>query len=140
MDLKGAVQKHMQQAIMDAPVPTDLKRAALKHHKFAQFSDAIYKQLLGVERIRREKKKPPLKPNTVKDTIYAFVHTYLTGVETEAVRRAESDLSRIAREQAEQKAKDLEASSSGTLVGEYQELNEHGTFTDERDVGVKANG
>lgn len=137
MDLKGAVQKHMYDAINSAPVSGELKRAATKHHKFVEFQQALYKQILDVELLRKRQGKSTLKPKTVQELIYSFVHTYLTGVETEATRMAESDIARTLREQKEQKAKDLEASSnSQTFVGEYAELQEGLTTSDERDIGL----
>ena len=137
MDLKGAVQKYMYDAINTAPVSRELRIAATKHHKFVQFQQNIYKQIIDVELLRKRQGKPVLKPKTVQDLVIAFVHTYLTGVETEALRMAESDIARSTRERAEQKAKDLEASSNGqTFVGEYAELQEGLSTSDERDIGL----
>ena len=122
MDLKGACSKHFADAIKTAPVSQELKRAAVKHHNFKQFQDKLYKQVLDVEILRSRQRKPKLKPNTVKDLIYAFVHTYLAGVEGEAMKRAESDIAKYTRELAEQKQKDLGTSlTTGNLTGEYEE-------------------
>lgn len=135
MDLKGAVLKHVNEAIELTHVDYELKKAARRNHRFNQFITNIYQQLLSVEILRANQGKPKLRPQTVKDLVYSFVNTYLNGVQTEAIRRAESDISRVMREQTMQKAKDLETSSnSKTFVGEYAELQDGLTITDERDV------
>lgn len=132
MDLKGACLKYFNAAIESAPVDSELKKAARRHHQFVGFQERLYKQVMEVEMLRMKKGKPRLKANTVKDLIFLFVHTYLAGVEGEARRKAESDIAKHIRETAEQKTKDLDTSlTTGKLVGEYEEFKDQVILTDE---------
>lgn len=132
MDLKGACQKYFNEAIKTAPVSGELRRAAIKHKNFASFQEKLYKQVLDVELLRQRQNKPRLKDATVRDLIYSFVHTYLSGVEGEAVKRAESDIARELREREASKLKDLDQTvTTGKLTGEYEGLKGEVILTDE---------
>lgn len=125
MDLKGCVQKAFNDAIKSAPVDSELKKAATRHPNTKSFLQNLYKQLVEVEVMRMKQGKPRLKAKTVQDTVRDFTYKLLQGIETEALRRGESDLARIKREQEAQKQKDLEVSErTGNFVGEFAQLQE----------------
>ena len=130
------VKKTYQEAIALKQIPSDLKVALKSHERIPLMFKNLAAELDKVQAWRLIKKKKPISEKILKDVIYDMVDIFIAGVEMEAKKRYESDLAKAASEAEAQKAKDLDATASGKVSGEYQEIFEEGgvTATDDRSI------
>ena len=130
------VKKTYQEAIALKQIPSDLKVALKSHERIPLMFKNLAAELDKVQASRLIKKKKPISEKILKDVIYDMVDIFIAGVEMEAKKRYESDLAKAASEAEAQKAKDLDATASGKVSGEYQEIFEEGgvTATDDRSI------
>lgn len=130
------VKKTYQEAIALKQIPSDLRIALKFHERMPLMFKNLALELDKLQTGRILKKKKPFTEKIIKDVIYDMVDIFISGVELEAKSRYESDLAKAAAAAEAQKAKDIDATASGTVSGEYQEIFKEGgvTATDDRSV------
>lgn len=130
------VKKTYQEAIALKQMPSDLRTALKYHERMPLMFKNLALELDKLQTSRILKKKKPFAEKIIKDVIYDMVDIFISGVELEAKSRYESDMAKLAAQAEAQKAKDLDATASGNVSGEYQEIFKEGgvTSTDDRSV------
>lgn len=130
------VKKTYQEAIALKQMPSDLRTALKYHERMPLMFKNLALELDKLQTTRILKKKKPFAEKIIKDVIYDMVDIFISGVELEAKSRYESDMAKLAAQAEAQKAKDLDATASGNVSGEYQEIFKEGgvTATDDRSV------
>jgi rubrerythrin len=92
---------------------------AQKHPRVVKMLDHLFKEIQKACFLIYQKKKRYPLPQTVKGMVYDFTKLFMDGLENQAKRMYESDLSRIAREQELANLKDLEATDQGHAQGVF---------------------
>lgn len=130
------VKKTYQEAIALKQMPSDLRTALKSHERMPLMFKNLALELDKLQTSRILKKKKPFAEKIIKDVIYDMVDIFISGVELEAKSRYESDMAKLAAQAEAQKQKDLDATASGNVSGEYQEIFEEGgvVATDDRSI------
>jgi hypothetical protein len=131
------VRKTYQEAIaLNSKIPSDLKIALKSHERMPLLFQNLAIELQKVQDLYRARGKPPVSEKTMKSLVYDVTDMFISGVESEAKSRYESDAQKALKELEAQKLKDIQETASGNVSGEYQEIFDEGGViaTSERDV------
>ena len=88
--------------------------------KIENFLNHLDQQVKGAQ-AKLLRKGKSVKPDTIKGFIFELTDFFIKNLETEAKRRHESDLARLAREAKEQEIKDMESTLAGKPSGIFEE-------------------
>lgn len=127
------VREYYDQAVKLHPsAPTELKHSLRSNEMVPSFIDNLAIEIQKVQDMRLKKDKSPFPDKVIQETVYDMTNIFIANLERLASERMMSDLDKAAIKAKADYQKDLEASASGKLTGEFEELIE---FTDDsRDV------
>ena len=127
------VRQSYDEAIKLHPTaPSDLKIALRSHERIPLFVDNLARQFTLIAEQRTKKAQPLPSMKHLKEIVCDMVDVFIAGVKDEALKRQESDMKKMIRETEARNAKDLDASASGELTGDYADLaTEAGLIIDE---------
>ena len=131
------VKKTYQEAIaLNPKINSDLRAALKSHERMPLLFKNLAIELEKVQADRVNKWKKPFPEKTLKALIYDMVDVFIMGVEMEVKKRYQSDMERIEEEAKIKAQKDLEATASGVISGDFEEIFKDGeiTTTDERSI------
>ena len=131
------VKKTYQEAIaLNPTINSDLRAALKSHERMPLLFKNLAIELEKVQADRVNKWKKPFPEKTLKALIYDMVDVFIMGVEMEVKKRYQSDMERIEEEAKIKAQKDLEATASGVISGDFEEIFKDGeiTTTDERSI------
>lgn len=123
MFYRKIVREAYQEAIaLNVTIDAELKAALRAHERVPAFIDNLALEIEKVAALRQKRGKRNLDEKIVKEMVYDVTAIFIAGLQTQAKRNFESDMERIAREQALQKQKDLEQTAEGNISGDYEEF------------------
>lgn len=113
---------------------SELKRALKAHERIPTFIENMCKEIDKVQTLAIKRRKKKYDDHTIKSLVYDMTNIFISGIEQEARKRYESDAQKFLNQQKEQEQKDLDASATGKLSGEYKEIADEAglIMTDER--------
>jgi hypothetical protein len=138
MDSRAEARKYFIEAVNAHPkASSDLKQAlnrALKrkNQRLETFIDNLGREITIAKAAQLKSGKPQFSPQEIKWVVKEMTDLFVLGIEGEANRRIESDLARLAREQAAQNKAELDATLEGNPQGAFAEM---GIITDEKTLG-----
>lgn len=124
MEIKNHVRKWFYESIEKHPTASsELKNAIKKRHPRVEgYLTKLAWEITQAQAHRLKSGKPAFKEATLKSTVQDMTNLFIIGIETEATRRIESDLTRLQREQEAQKIKDMESTLAGKPAGAFEEM------------------
>ncbi len=127
------VREYYNEAIRLHPTaPDELKHSLRSNERVPSFIDNLALEIQKVQDMRLAQDKNPFPDKTIQSLVYDMTNIFIGNVEKLAQERMMSDLDKQAIKAKADYQKDLQASASGKLSGEFEELVE---FTDDsRDV------
>ncbi len=137
MFYRGIIGKAFNEAVaLNKTASSDLKQALRNHPAITSSLDKLAIDFEKIAEYRSTKGQPNIDTKHIKAIVSDMVELYCIKIEKEAELRAETDFKRLAREDKERKIRDLDASASGKLQGEYADFAEEAGLiqVDERDV------
>lgn len=128
-------ESYIEAIALDQTIPLDLRSALRSHERMPLFLDNLAKQLAGAQANRIKSNKDALHEAQIKSIVYDFTKIFIDGVKREAENRYKSDVKKQLEMAQAQMLKDLDATASGKISGEYQEIFSDGvTATTDRSV------
>lgn len=123
MHYKTLVLKSYEEAVQLHPTASsDLKRALRAHERVPSFITNLCTEIEKVQDHTMRTKQKKFSDKLIKELVYDMTNIFITGIESEAKTRFESQAAKVLRESEAQSKKDLDQSATGKLTGEYKEL------------------
>lgn len=119
---KIKIKQYFEEAVrLNFDAPADLRDSLLRGHpRLEGFLDRLTDSV-RIARASLTKKGVVLKEKTIQDFVYDLTKIFMQGLESEATKRYESDLQRIARQAKIDEKKEFDAVLAGEAVGEFAE-------------------
>lgn len=130
---RKVIEAYRECVALNPKADAEMKAALNTNERVPGFIDRLAVQLEDVAAIRFKRGKPNLPDKVIKDIVYDMTDMFVAGLKETAKRNYESDLDRIQREQAAQKAKEIAETAEGNISEEFKEMGLV-AITDEREA------
>lgn len=137
MYYKKLVEQAYQEALaLNKNVNAELRAALRSHERMPLFLSNLAKNLEDLQASRRGLNRYIYPENQLRQIVYDFTEVFISGVVAEAESRYRSEVQKQMLAQQAQANKDLEATASGKVSGDFEEIFKEGgiSVTDERSV------
>ncbi len=120
--IKELVKKWFKEEVtLNIEAPRELRERLLQGHPNLEgFFDRLVAQFQEAEKLCIER-GVKLKIETMQQATYDMTRMFMKGMQGEAVKRFESDMAKVKRQQDEDKIKEFDAVLRGEQVGEFAE-------------------
>lgn len=121
--LKKKVREYYHEAVVLHPkASSELKRTLKSNERVPAFIDNLVVQIERAQEQRLKNGKKVFSDKVIKELVYDFANIFIIGIEEQAKRNYESDLARIARQDAESYRHALDKASKGGITDSLKEL------------------
>lgn len=137
MYYKKLVEQAYQEALaLNKNVNAELRAALRSHERMPLFLSNLAKNLEDLQASRRGLNRYIYPENQLRQIVYDFTEVFISGVVAEAESRYRSEVQKQMLAQQEQAKKDLEATASGNVSGDFKDIFKEGGISaiDERSV------
>ena len=137
MYYRRLVEETYKEAIaLNNKIPSDLRSALKSHNKIPLFLHNLALELDKLQALKQKQGKEPIAETKLKQIVYDFTDLFIVGVKAKAEADYQSDIQKQMLAAKAQAEKDLDATASGKVTGEYADIFKEGgiNMTDERSV------
>lgn len=137
MYYRKLVEETYKEAIaLNNKIPSDLRSALKSHNKIPLFLHNLALELDKLQALKQKQGKEPMAETKLKQIVYDFTDLFIVGVKAKAEADYQSDIQKQMLAAKAQAEKDLDATASGKVTGEYADIFKEGgiNMTDERSV------
>lgn len=137
MYYRRLVEETYKEAIaLNNKIPSDLRSALKSHNKIPLFLHNLALELDKLQALKQKQGKEPMAETKLKQIVYDFTDLFIVGVKAKAEADYQSDIQKQMLAAKAQAEKDLDATASGKVTGEYADIFKEGgiNMTDERSV------
>lgn len=137
MYYRRLVEETYKEAIaLNNKIPSDLKAALKSHQKIPLFLHNLALELDKLQMLKQKQGQQPIAETKLKQIVYDFTDLFITGVKAKAEADYQSDIQKQMLAAKAQAEKDIDATASGKVSGDYADIFKEGGvhMTDERSV------
>lgn len=137
MYYRRLVEETYKEAIaLNNKIPSDLRSALKSHNKIPLFLHNLALELDKLQTLKQKQGKEPIAETKLKQIVYDFTDLFITGVKAKAEADYQSDIQKQMLAAKAQAEKDIDATASGKVSGDYADIFKEGGvhMTDERSV------
>lgn len=129
-------ETYRESIALNNKIPDDLRSALKAHERIPLFLNNLALELDKLQIHRQKKGQETFTDAKIKSIVYDFTDVFITGIKAEAEAKYQSDIQKQLMQKQIADAKDLDATASGKVSGEFADIFKEGgiTMTDERSV------